>query len=126
VLNYFNTESDRKIVIGEKSLQISDKVNFKRKVSQIITSSPYVKLEDGNYTLTAKVKNSSGFGKLAMYAESNGKILIYGIQTENTSWKTITIQGIMVKAGKVEIGFLAEGAANAFCFVDDVTFLKSK
>jgi len=50
VLNYFNTESDRKFVIGEKSLQISDKVNFKRSISQTITSSPYGKLEEGNNT----------------------------------------------------------------------------
>ena len=46
----FNSESDRKIVIGEKSLNISDKINFKRKISQTITSSPYVKLKDGSYT----------------------------------------------------------------------------
>ena len=30
ILNYFNSEADRKIVIGEKSMAISDKVNFKR------------------------------------------------------------------------------------------------
>src|SRR5690606_6533376 len=68
VLNYFNTRDDRKFVIGEKSLQISDKIDFKRKVYQIIESSPFVKLEDGRYTLTAKVRNSSGFNKLEMYA----------------------------------------------------------
>lgn len=126
VLNYFNRASDRKIVIGEKSLQISDKVNFKRKVSQTITSSPYVKLEDGNYRLTAKVRNSRGFAKLEMYAESNGKKQLYPIIEENTSWKTMIIERIIVKAGKVEIGFVADGAANAFCYVDDVTFVKIK
>lgn len=126
VLNYFNTADDRKTVIGEKSLQISDKINFKRRVVQIITSSQFVKLEDGKYTLTAKVKNSIGFTKLQMFAESNGKMQLYPIVEENTSWKTITIAGVMVKSGKVEIGFVAEGAANAFCYVDDVTFVKIK
>src|SRR5690606_11558981 len=62
VLNYFNTQDDRKAVVGEKSLHISDKVKFKRKVYQIIESSPYVKLADGTYTLSAKIKNSNGFG----------------------------------------------------------------
>jgi hypothetical protein len=57
---------------------------------------------------------------------SNGKSRSCTINAENTSWKTITIEKILVKAGKVEIGFLAEGRANAFCYVDDVTFLKSK
>jgi len=126
VLNYFNSERDRKIVIGEKSLNISDKINFKRRVSQTITSSPYVKLEDGIYTLTAKVKNSSGFTKLEMYAENNGKILRYSIKEENEAWKTIIIERVPVKEGKVDIGFFAEGIANAFCYVDDVSFAKAK
>lgn len=126
ILNYFNTENDRKIVIGEKSLNISDKINFKRKVSQTITSSRYVKLKDGNYTLTAKVKNSRGFAKLEMYAASNGKIRFYCIKEENTSWKTISIERVPVKGGKVDIGFIAEGIASAFCNVDDVTLVKTK
>ncbi|MEQ1796472.1 MAG: family 43 glycosylhydrolase [Lacibacter sp.] len=126
VLNYFNTETDRKTVIGEKSLNISDKVNFKRRVSQAITSTPYVKLEDGNYTLTAKVKNSSGFIKLDMFAVSDGKIRFYSIKEENKSWNTISIERVPVKGGKVEIGFLAEGTANSFCYADDVTLVKTK
>lgn len=126
VLNYFNTESDRKIVTGEKSMNISDKINFKRNVSQTITSSPYVKLQDGYYNMTAKVKNSNGFNKLEMYALCNGKTFMSAVKEENTSWKTINIEHISVKDGKVEIGFNAEGAANAFCYVDDVVLVKTK
>jgi hypothetical protein len=125
VLNYFNTESDRKIVIGEKSLQINDKINFKRNISQIITSSPYVKLENGYHTMTAKVKNSNGFPKLNMYAMSNGKKYLYRITEENAAWKTISIR-VLVKGEKVEIGFEAEGMANAFCYIDDVLLVKRK
>jgi hypothetical protein len=123
VINYFNTENDRKIVIGEKSLNITDKINFKRKTFQIISSSPYVKLEDGLYTLIAKVKNTTGFKNLEMYASSNGNILKYRVKEENISWKTITIKNIPLKGGKVEIGFLADGEAKASCQVDDVTLV---
>ena len=126
ILNYFNTESDRKIVTGEKSLNISDKINFKRKVSQTITSSPYVKLKDGYYTMTAKVKNSSGFTKLEMYMQSNGMFGTCSVKEENKSWKTIRIERIAVKGSKIEIGFIAEGAANAFCYVDDVSLVKTR
>lgn len=126
VLNYFNTEIDRKIVIGEKSLNISDKINFKRKVSQTIISSPYVKLKDGYYTMTATIKNSSGFNKLEMYAVSNGKSYSYNVDAENASWKKISIERIAVKGGKLEIGFLAEAVANAFCYIDDVLLIKIK
>lgn len=125
VLNYFNTEHDRNVVTGEKSLQISDNSSFKRKVFQVVASSPYVPLEDGLYTLTARVKNSSGFTRLEMYAESNGRLLSSPAGV-NTIWQTISIQEIRVKDGKVEIGFLAEGAANAFCYVDDVSLVKTE
>lgn len=124
VLNYMNNEADRKIVIGEKSLNISDQVNFKRKVHQEISSSTDVKLQDGLYTLTAKVKNSEGFSRLEMYAMSNGEKFKSDIKEENTSWQTIRISPIRISAGKVEIGFLADGAAKAFCHVDDVSLLK--
>ncbi|RZK52729.1 MAG: beta-xylosidase [Pedobacter sp.] len=123
-LNYFNTEADRKLVVGEKSLYINDKVNFKRKVFQIIASSPYVKLLDGIYTLTAKIKNNVGFNKLEMYALSGGKNFSYLVKEENANWQTISIKNVVVKSGKVEIGFSADGKANAFCKVDDVSLIK--
>lgn len=125
VLNHFNTESERKIVIGEKSLNISDKVNFKRKTFQIISSSPYAKLEDGRYTLKAKIKNSKGFLTLEVYALSNSKTFKTSIKNENQEWKTIEIKNIEVKAGKVEVGFMAAGKANSFCLIDDVSLVKS-
>ncbi len=124
VLNHNNSESDRNFVIGEKSLNLSDKVNFSRKVYQTITSSPYVKLAKGTYTLTAKVKNSDGFNSLEMYASSNGKIVKQPIRTANESWQTIKIENIKISGEKVEIGFIADGLANAFCYVDDVELLR--
>ena len=125
-LNHHNTEAERKIVIGEKSLNISDKVAFKRKISQSIVSSPYVNLEDGYYNMTAMIMNSNGFSNLEMYAESNGKLNRVRVVNENTSWKLVEIKKIMVRNGKVEIGFVAEGAANHFCYVDDVSLVRTK
>jgi hypothetical protein len=126
VLNYLNTESDRKVVTGEKSLNITDKVSFKRKIAQVITSSSAVKLEDGFYTLTAMIKNSDGFNLLQMYAASNKTTLKYNIAQKNSSWQTISITDIPVKSGKIEIGFMAEGTANSFCDVDDVSLIRNQ
>lgn len=125
VLNHNNSEAERKIVIGEKSLAISDKVNFKRKVLQVITSSPFVKLANGSYTLNAKVKNSNGFTNLEMYALSKGKTFKYDIKDENATWKTITINNITINDGKVEVGFIADGTANSYCYVDDVSLVRN-
>lgn len=124
-LNHFNTQPERKVVVGEKSLNISDRIDFERKVSQVISSSPYVALPDGTYKLTAKVKNSKGFSHLAMYAVSANKQAKYSIADENTEWETISTN-IAVKGGKVEIGFSASGKANSFCLVDDVSLVKIK
>lgn len=123
-LNHFNTTAERKIVVGEKSLNISDKVNFKRKISQTISSSNQVKLTDGLYTLTAKVKNSAGFNNLELYAFSNSKKLSRHFENENRNWKTIMLKDIKVSNGKIEIGFIADGKANAFCLADDVSLIK--
>ncbi|MEL0456509.1 family 43 glycosylhydrolase [Flavobacteriaceae bacterium SZ-1-7] len=124
VLNYFNTEKDRKHVIGEKSLHVSDKVKFKRRVYQTIESTPYVKLKDGLYKLSAKIKNTNGFKNLNIYAESSGNNKYTNINKENSSWKLIEIDNIQVSNEKVEIGFYIEGNANALLLVDDVTFTK--
>jgi hypothetical protein len=124
-LNYNNSETDRKVVIGEKSLALSDKVDFQREVSQTIMSSPFVKLESGNYILTAKVKNSGKFSQLEMYAKSNGKTFKFSIEGEDSTWKTIKIEDIKIENGKIDIGFIANGSANAFCYIDDVSLVKN-
>ena len=81
-LNHANSEEERKIVIGERSLNISDEIPFERKVSQMISSSPFVKLKDGLYSLKAYLKSSKGFSKLEMYAESDGRRLAHLIKEE--------------------------------------------
>lgn len=125
-LNFENTKEDREQVIGEHSLNMSDHVDFTRRVRQQIASTPYVPLEDGYYTLTAKVKNSGGFEKLEMYAKSGGKDYSTPVSGENATWKTIQADRIRVADSAVEIGFLADGKAGSFCRVDDVSFVRAK
>lgn len=126
VLNHANSEAERKFVIGERSLNMSDKGDFTRKVHQVISSSPYVKFENTTYTLTAKVKNSGNFNKLEMYAKSGNKRFQALVAEENETWVTFSLEGIDVTGNEVEIGFFADGKAGAFCLVDDVALIKSK
>lgn len=126
VLNHANSEEDRKLVIGERSLNISDRVDFIRQVHQKITSSPYVTFENGSYTLTAKIKNSGDFNNLEMYAQSGGKRFRFKVIKENKIWTTISIERVKVKNNEVEIGFLADGQPGASCLIDDVSLVKSK
>lgn len=124
-LNYFNTKEDRQTVIGEKSLNINDSIAFERKVSQLISSSPYVELKSGSYTLSLKIKNSDGFNNLEIYTSSNGKTTSKVISNANLTWTTISINNVMVENGTVEIGFKADGQANANCQIDDVSLIKN-
>jgi hypothetical protein len=85
-----------------------------------------VKLADGKYTLSAKFKRSSGFGDLYMYASSNGKEYKQKLSKADENWNNITVPNISIKNGHVEIGFFANGKANAYCYIDDVTLIRSK
>ena len=76
--------------------------------------------------MTAKMRNSSGFTKLEMYAKSNGRTSTLDVKGENPGWKIVEIDNVRVGNGKVELGFNADGLPNAFCLVDDVTFVKIK
>jgi hypothetical protein len=122
VLNHFNSEVERKLVIGEKSAQISDQVPFERQLSQTIQSTPTVPLPNGKYTLTAKIRNSTGFSKLELYAFGQSR------QSQAIGhcpeWTTISLKDISVRNGKLEIGIYAAGEANAFCLMDDVSLVR--
>ncbi|MBD0823711.1 family 43 glycosylhydrolase [Aestuariibaculum marinum] len=125
-LNYFNSQEDRKHVIGEKSLNIEDKVDFKRKVFQFIESTPSVELADGVYTLTAKIKTNGNFKILNMYAESGGIEKHVSVTKKIENWSIITLENITVKNGKVEIGFYVDGDSGSNCQIDDVSFINQK
>ena len=42
-----------------------------------------------------------------------------------TEYTTLRLNAIQVTGNQVEIGFLAEGAANADCFIDDVALVRA-
>lgn len=77
------------------------------------------------YRLISKMTSSSGFDNLEMYVISKGNQYKYTIKEENGFWKTIDIKNVAVKAGKVEIGFLAQGTENTFSPIDDVLLVKN-
>ncbi|UAY53800.1 family 43 glycosylhydrolase [Arachidicoccus terrestris] len=124
-LNHFNDSIERKTVIGEKSLNISDQVPFERKVSQVIKSTRDVPLKDGSYELSAKVKAGGAFRKLTMYVTVNGKTRAVSIYRPDSTWHTYHVPEIKVDSGQVEVGFYADGAANGWCLVDDVALVRT-
>jgi hypothetical protein len=59
-----------------------------------------------------------------MFATSDKKKIVYSIKKENKTWSTIRIPRILVKSGIIIIGFSANGKANAYCIVDDISLIR--
>ncbi len=110
---------------GKYGLALTDSVDFDCTVSQEIASNDYVSLPDGSYTLTAKVKNSGDFENLSLYIENNGLKAQAAVDEANSDWTTVTLENVAVTGGKAEIGIDAAGAAGAYCYVDDITFVRT-
>ncbi|SDZ76443.1 Glycosyl hydrolases family 43 [Arachidicoccus rhizosphaerae] len=124
-LNYFNDAVDRQLVTGEKSLLISDKVDFERKIAQVITATKEVPLPAGLYRLSAKIKGTAHCAgcQIQLYAKSFEKnyFLMLDEKQLTGQWQSFTLPDVMVKAGKAEIGFLVKGRANSRLYIDDVS-----
>lgn len=125
-LNHNNTEEERRIVVGEKSLCISDSIAFEREVNQMVSSTPYVELKDGNYVLALKFRENGKFKQLVAVVESGGK----KYQTDltkvgsNDKWTSARVYAT-ITGGKAKVSFYAEGEAMAQCLIDDVSLVTS-
>lgn len=124
-LNYMNTEADRKFVIGEKSLCISDSVAFVREVSQEIVSTPFVELKDGIYTLSLMFRDNGLFKSLKAEVMSGGKRQTLDLKKIKSSGQwTKASMDVPVSQGKAIVVFKADGKAMAECLIDDVELVE--
>lgn len=120
-LNYLNTREDRKFCIGEKSLCISDSIEFERKVSQDVLSTPFVRVPDGEYELSFMIRENGLFKKLSVTIESNGKkqtLDLNKLKSKDAWTKASFLANI--SGGKAKVIFHAEGKPLAQCLIDDV------
>lgn len=103
VLNGKNSKEDRAKVMGNFCMNISDKTDFKRKVSQVIKSTIDVPLPDGSYTLSCYVKNSATFKKA--YPNAEPKEMTY----VDTGFRAGAVRQAAAKA--------AQGGAPAYLYL---------
>ncbi|MCR5393993.1 MAG: family 43 glycosylhydrolase [Bacteroidales bacterium] len=126
-LNYINSREDRKEVIGEKSLCMSDSIAFERRVSQVISSTPYVSLPDGEYTLHFKFRDNGRFKQLEATVQSAAGSQNVNLRKLKSAdrWTTATLP-VSIRGGKATLTFHAVGKAMAQCLIDDVKLIKAK
>ena len=115
-LNYFNTQEDRKVVVGEKALCITDTIPFIRHVRQMVKSRPNIPLEKGTYTLSAMVRTTGSTISANVYVGDAS----YGINPTNDKWVRFEIPSFTVQSDSIEVGFIVKGEAGDRLLVDDV------
>ena len=72
-----------------------------------------------------KVKSSSQFSQLYVYAKSAGKTFKKDIHESDSKWHELTLEGIIVKKGGVEVGIMADAPAHAWCHIDDLELARN-
>ena len=82
-------------------------------------------IEDGIYDLGAKVMTSDISGEAYVYAKANGAAAAKTAVPQSASYMTITVPGIEVKDGKLEVGIFAADKGEATVTVDDLTLTRS-
>ena len=125
VLNARNSKDDRATVMGNFCLNLYDKTDFRRKVNQTIKSAADVPLPDGRYTLACYVKSGSAFNELTMYARVGNDTIQTALPSGSDKWQKVELSDIAIRNGEVEVGFLADAAAGAWCHIDDVSLVRT-
>lgn len=113
-LNYFNTQEDRKVVVGEKALCITDTIPFIRNVYQWVKSRPNIPLEKGIYTVRAMVRTE---GEIKATLCIGGETL--SIPNTCGKWQEVALE-VEVAGNKIPLIFHVDGKADSRLLVDDV------
>ena len=80
-------------------------------------------LSDGTYTMTAYVKTGGSLSEAQMYALSDGTEYTCTLSPSDAFAK-VTLEGIEIKNGTCEIGFVSNSAGQATLSFDQVTVVK--
>lgn len=123
-LNYLNTKEDRRKVVGEKALCMSDSLDFERKVSQDVLSTPFVDVPDGEYELRLMCRERGKWDKLDVTLVSGSKQSVLDLKRLKTNdcWTVATLRG-RIQGGKARVIFHAKGKALSQCLIDDVELI---
>jgi len=105
---------------GRFALSQSDSVAYRAKQSQQVTGLPA-----GTFTLTAWVRSSGGQKSCMVYARtSTGKEYDLSATTAMANWTQLSLTGIPVTDGKLEVGVRSIANADNWVRVDDITLVK--
>jgi hypothetical protein len=84
-----------------------------------------VTLPDGSYTLKAWIRSSGGQRVARLYAAGHGgATLALALPDQLAQWTEVTLPGIQVTTGSVQIGVYSEGKEGDWLSLDDVSLVR--
>jgi len=105
---------------GRFSLVHSPSVAYRAKQSQQISGLP-----SGSYSLSAWVESSGGQASCDVYARTSaGKEYDLSASSASANWKQLSVSGIPVTDGKLEVGVRSVANANDWLRVDDISLVQ--
>ena len=94
--------------------------HYKATAYQVTTSQALSSLPSGTYTLRAWAQSGGGQATCQLYARPGGGPEQSQSLPTTGSWTQLTLPGIVVSNGQLEIGLRSVAAAGNYCSLDDV------
>ncbi|MGI4871957.1 MAG: glycosyl hydrolase 53 family protein [Janthinobacterium lividum] len=99
--------------------------HYKATAYAVTTSQSLNSLPSGTYTLSAWAQSGGGQTTCQLYAQPFGSTAQALTLPATTTWTAISIPGIMVTNGQLEIGLRSVAAAGNYCSLDDVVLVRT-
>jgi len=105
---------------GRWALNLYDSAAYIAKKSQSITGLP-----KATYKLSAWVRSSGGQKSASLYAKTSaGKMFEISVSSAIADWKLVSVAGISVTDGKLEVGARSNANAGNWVRIDDIQLVK--
>lgn len=88
---------------------------------QVHTIQHITGLADGDYTLSAYVRNSGGQQACYLYGEGGSPKRMTSLPVSPDTWIPVRVPGITVSGGRCDIGLYSDAAGGQWCAMDDIT-----
>jgi hypothetical protein len=113
---------------GNKSGGHTGRWAFTQRSSSAYNASTYqnISLPNGTYTLSAWVQSSGGQTAASIFAKNFGAgELTASINKSMSSWTKVSVLGITVTTGSIQVGFSSDANAGDWVNVDDFSLVQS-
>jgi hypothetical protein len=105
---------------GNWKWQLTDTAAYEARIDQTVTNLP-----DGSYTLGAWVESSGGQSVAQLFATGFGGAEMDASIEKVAAWTHVSIAGIQVTSGTIDVGVTTTADANQWISADDFTLVKN-